>query len=1301
MDAYPPDYVGHNLPLVLLSGLGSDNDGQDSSTLAGTEYPLLLEHGVQIFSDIPPLTEPNAERLLNALLSEDASNAPWNARNDAGKAGTVGFRVKRVGRTYTLPPRKAVSPMMSAPDSLPHSPTTGMSVPLALHSPISPLSPSSLTFPDGMMTPLWVTKHQNLVPAAFVNFFPFATDPNMASLRDNQLKIEINGLKKSWTSSGYKTRFVVALLCEDGDVPDDANERLSGIRRATNLDPKSVFILPPDPSQEDIKEFVRSLFHSLQAPSAEYYRDLSKHARRKRSRGTIPPPTAPPTSGTSQTLSSQGWNIRYDFKLGVFAEFRQEMDAACRSYETAYDSLFGEEVFETIAGWSPRFNDARMLADVLAIRIIRCLLWTDQTTSAVRMWLTHRNRIQGIVGRRGKGTKNYGWEAWEARWSLVMAQIIHQAEVSSITLPDLLGSVPNVHKTIYAMPEKAIPIGERMSPWEYLHHEGYWLHRAAKHTARRRLLAGNIAEEDRVSPSQPTASHATNRSTLYDTYLAPEPYVEYPSSGQQGTDYPKLIRGFLELAIEEFSKRGQVRMVEQLRLDMAKEHMRDGDWNSALNIIRPLWDQLSWRRDGWWALMEDFAWTLRECALKAQDGETVLQVDWELMNRTFTPRKGWQYNLHKSLEELPLVKPKPAVVLKGEDAVPSLTASFAFAKSEGNVGEPLLSQLVIKSCAHTNSTPISLSEVKIVFEGSLRPIRLLADTDTDSGDSSPCEVLTVPLHDSTASDSSSVQSPTGGMAAMIGTTNLTFNPSRTRAFDLTSIPREPGEARVASIALMIEEEEFAITSVVTEQMNNQLVWWEVGNRGPFSRKIGKDRNPGVSQILPKPPKVRITTPNLRDHYYTDERVVLDIRIENEEDEAAEVTVEIKLFRQSDTSAKLYLLDDTDSDSDPESEDASTNDGATETESLTQISRRSLKTLPSGGSSTLSALFTNTTDPIDYEIEVSAFYHLVSDAETPIFKTVTLELSFIRPFEANYEFLPRLHPAPWPDFFRWEEAAEEGGEKPGDLKQRWCLNSKIVSFAPEPLIIEEVTVSVLGVTGGRVSELRPEKVKGAAVTGPIGREELRETESIVEIQRLSPGDRRPTSIHLSLDIRWRRPGSEEEGGEGGLSTSSVSLPTTATTTTTTTTADPCTTSSLPIPRFLVPMSEPRVLASAMPSTRLPGFFHVDYTLENPSMHFLTFTLTMEASDQFAFSGPKTTALQLVPLSRHTVRYSLLATTTGTTVKKVGGGGGGGVGAWIQPQLLVVDSYFNKTLRVLGTEGMGMRVDKKGILVWVEG
>lgn len=448
----------------------------------------------------------------------------------------------------------------------------------------------------------------------------------MNTLRDNQLKIEINDLKQAWTSSGFKTRFLVVLISEDGDGGHtwEIDDRVAGIRKATNLDPKSVFVIPPDATASELKDFTKSLFSLLQPSVVEYYRDLSKHARRKRNRSSIPPPTAPPTSGTSQTLSLHGWNVRYEFKLGIFAEFRQEMDAACRNYESAYETLFGQEVFENIAGWDPRFSDARLLSDALAIRIIRCLLWAGQTTAAARFWVDHRVRTKDIINRRGKGSRNYGWEAWEARWSMVMAQLIRRAEIPSLSSGEL--------ESIYLLPEKAIPTGERVNSWEHLHHEGYWLCRSAKHTKLRRTLAEQIPSEDRMPPGQSPASQIANKSYLYDTYLAPETHAESPLSGNTGFDHSSLILDTLKSALEEFSKRQQTRHVESLALEIAEEYMRVGSWTEAYGILQPLWPTLSWRHSGWWQLMDSFGSALRECALRAQKSETVLQVDWELLH---------------------------------------------------------------------------------------------------------------------------------------------------------------------------------------------------------------------------------------------------------------------------------------------------------------------------------------------------------------------------------------------------------------------------------------------------------------------------------------------------------------------------------------------------------------------------------------------------------------------------------------------------------------------------------------------
>lgn len=106
MDAYPEDYINHNLPLVLLSGLEADSNEEKEPT---TSYPLLAERGPKIFSDFPPLSGTVAEELRNVLLEEDGTQKPWrSAVNAPGTMIQIGYKIKstgRVGFCAEIPPK--------------------------------------------------------------------------------------------------------------------------------------------------------------------------------------------------------------------------------------------------------------------------------------------------------------------------------------------------------------------------------------------------------------------------------------------------------------------------------------------------------------------------------------------------------------------------------------------------------------------------------------------------------------------------------------------------------------------------------------------------------------------------------------------------------------------------------------------------------------------------------------------------------------------------------------------------------------------------------------------------------------------------------------------------------------------------------------------------------------------------------------------------------------------------------------------------------------------------------------------
>ena len=537
-----------------------------------------------------------------------------------------------------LPPRKAKPPSrLPSPEPVSEDYQTPRksSGSLIFHSPLSPLTPDSPTFPDGILTPFWFVKHQRLLPSAVMCFFKLTLDSTTSTLEDNKLKHEINAIRSSLASSSYKSRLIIVLVSEDDGPVEFMEERILMIRKGTSLDGKSLFLLPPNRSPVDIRAFVGSVLASIQPICVEYYRDLSKHARRKRNRGSIPAPTAPPVSGTSKTLSSQGWNIRYETKLGCFAEFRQEMDAAGRNYESAYELLFDGDVFESISDWSPRFNETRMLADMLAMRIIRCLLWTGQTTTSVQRWVDHRNRIQDIVDRKGKGSGGYGWMAWEARWSSVMGELIEKMDLPAFNVSRQIGPTGEpliIASNLYASAEKSVPPEERVPPWYLLHHGGYWLNCSIKYTRARRTLAYSIPIEDRATPGQSPASVVASQAHLYDTYLCPPPYKEYALAEHNGVDHAALLVDTLRKSATQFSKRYQKRAVERIALEVAKECMGAGKWKEAMDQLKPLWQSLTWRLAGWWDLVEEVSWTVRKCAREIRELDILIAVEWELMS---------------------------------------------------------------------------------------------------------------------------------------------------------------------------------------------------------------------------------------------------------------------------------------------------------------------------------------------------------------------------------------------------------------------------------------------------------------------------------------------------------------------------------------------------------------------------------------------------------------------------------------------------------------------------------------------
>ncbi|KAJ9606611.1 hypothetical protein H2200_008619 [Cladophialophora chaetospira] len=1252
MERFPQDYVRHTLPLLAISGLNKRSPNEPDAS--GKSNGFLHEGGFRIKIDAPVVSGPLAEQLLQSFEDQDASNLPWHSQSFASRNGRV-FKIATVGRVFILPPRKAPppphSPRLSAADAKGTPPP-----PLVLHSPLSPLTPSSPLYPDGIVSSLWITKHQSRLPCAFVGVFSLAADPNTSSLQDNKLKVQINNVRSALSSANYKTRLVVVLLGDGVIAASDLEERLGNIRRAANLDTRGIYFLAHNSLPGQVTACVNNLLSSLHPLCVEYYRDLSKHARRKRNRSSTPPPTVQP--GTSNILPVNGWNVRYEFKLGVFAEFRQEMDAACRNYESAYESLFSPEIIDGIAAWSPRFNEARSLADVIAFRTIRCLLWTEQSVIAVRSWITHRDRIRDLVNRRGKGTDNYGWEAWQSAWAKVMADLVSRSELPmNKTLPGASDLLP-----VYVDGERLMPVGERLMPWEQLHHQGYWLDIAKNSVLARRTWALQISEEDRQSPGRSPASIVASKAHLYDTYLALEPYREMPADGSPGYDYAGEIISTLETAISHFERRGQLRKTEILELQRASQYINTHSWEAAVAALQNLWLSRHWRQAGWWKLLQGVGWALLDCLAHVDNGHSLTRLLWELCNEVFDRKPNTNYDLQQALAPYGLADDSLSVAVDIDEALSPLTATFVFSTHDVFVGETLDCQLALQSRSQIGLPAIHLSEVKVVFEGNLKTIILFSKDEEGEGDGIDDGAPTarfVDVHLDEASKLSKFSTrgtSANALPSQAGPAALVMPSGHTKIFLLQVVPREAGEISVAYITLILNNAKFTLTATTSDFTHSAARWWETKAGAPVSRALGQESNASNTiNVQPKPPKLKLEAPGLRKAYYTNESITIDLEIFNAEAEDAVVSVDARMISPVQGAAQVEW---TGEGTDPSSSSISES-------SVLKLPTRELGSISASERKIVSIRVTETTVAVDHEIEFTATYRLFSEQETTLTKIITVDIGVIRPFEANYDFTPQIDEDLWPSFFEAPPAPSDSAT-PAGLKHLYSVAASLYSFATEPLVIEAILLTATKVVGGatcssstgivrRKEESATTGIDGGELISTVIRPDHTEIfDFSLILQKLVLGDRHSVAADLKLEIGWRREDSTEVN-----------------------------TTTLEAARLVAPMAEPRVLLTNSPTLlRLPGVatHTLSFVIENPSMHFLTFNIGLDASEDFAFSGPKVCTVSLVPISRQTLIYRILPNKRD---------------AWIGVHLNVVDAYFGQTLKIL-PGGKGVKADKKGNL-----
>lgn len=624
----------------------------------------------------------------------------------------------------------------------------------------------------------------------------------------------------------------------------------------------------------------------------------------------------------------------------------------------------------------------------------------------------------------------------------------------------------------------------------------------------------------------------------------------------------------------------------------------------------------------------------------------------------FSRRPGWHYDISRSLDGVNVARP-PVINLDDGHLALFITADFIFRHEEGKAGQTSPSQLSLVSNAFLDAAPITLDSLKINFEGGLRGIHLKHEKICNREQTQTAiELANVVLREveigggeTTASvpDTSLKQD---SVTILEGTQDLTLFPGQTRVFQFDIPLREPGDAKATSLQLSLHSETFSLTYSMKPDRTKSPGRWYLS---PSSKRNFIRADPRSIRILPRPPKMQIRPLGLLEQYYTNEVIQLELDVINQEDSDAITKMDITLRGSGSPLYQVRVAGGNEQSCPPGSDDRS----------LRDIHMNTI------GASESGKIFI-TLDPIDgptvVDVSIRVSYSLSVDPSTPIIQEASYRLNVVSPFEASYDLLPRIHPE-WPNFFNTENIQtlsdnEKVLARPRGLAQKWALVTRYASFTHEEVLVSDLEVKVIA-TQGNVTCLAS-KIEDLPANGQIlSPKTIEERQFELVSQKSSLDDRSPATADLAFSIKWRR----------------INAPDTVLNITT-----------LLLPRFYVTVSEPRVLATASYSTSLPSsaspgtlspqLLFLDITIENPSSHFLTFGLTIDPSDEFAFSGAKTTTVNVLPIARRSITYRLLPLVRGT---------------WIRPTLVVRDKYFQKVLKVIPTEGI--KSDKDGILLWV--
>ncbi|XP_042508074.1 trafficking protein particle complex subunit 11-like isoform X2 [Macadamia integrifolia] len=314
-------------------------------------------------------------------------------------------------------------------------------------------------------------------------------------------------------------------------------------------------------------------------------------------------------------------NIRYCFKVAVYAEFRRDWVEALRFYEDAYRALREMVGTSTRLPAIQRLVEIKTVVELLHFKISTLLLHGGKVKEAVMWFQQHIASYKTLVG--APEVVFLHWD-WMSQQYLVFAELL---ETSAAT-------IPSNASLILGTSEK--PLTE----WEF--QPAYYYELAAHYMREKRCCLEIALSASETSKRIESSSESVIQSVFVGQFarlleqgeafamqtLTDAEYVQYAlAEGKRFQDSYEII-ALLKKSFESYSNLNARRMASYCGNQMAREYFTLGEFGNAKSLFDG--GVSLYRQEGWITLLWEVLGYLRECSRRLGSVKDFIEFSLEM-----------------------------------------------------------------------------------------------------------------------------------------------------------------------------------------------------------------------------------------------------------------------------------------------------------------------------------------------------------------------------------------------------------------------------------------------------------------------------------------------------------------------------------------------------------------------------------------------------------------------------------------------------------------------------------------------